>query len=96
MLKSLEEAMRFRPILVEGVGGASEAWGRLKDDGSWSGLIGVMSEGSADLAIASLHQTPHNLATMDLSMPYTSHCLTFLTPESTADNSWKTIFLPFA
>lgn len=33
---------------------------------------------------------------MDLSIPYTTECLTFLTPESLTDNSWKTLILPFS
>lgn len=33
---------------------------------------------------------------MDLSIPYTSQCLTFLTPEALTDNSWKTLILPFS
>lgn len=32
---------------------------------------------------------------MDLSIPYTSQCLTFLTPEALTDNSWQTLILPF-
>lgn len=49
----------------------------------------------ADFGIADLHYTPHHLNIMDLSIPYTSQCLTFLTPESLTDNSWKTLILPF-
>lgn len=49
----------------------------------------------ADFGIADLHYTPHHLNIMDLSIPYTSQCLTFLTPESLTDNSWKTLVLPF-
>lgn len=33
---------------------------------------------------------------MDLSIPYSSQCLTFLTPESLTDNSWQTLVLPFS
>lgn len=31
-----------------------------------------------------------------MSIPYTSQCLTFLTPEALTDNSWKTLILPFS
>lgn len=33
---------------------------------------------------------------MDLTIPYNSECLTFLTPEAVSDNSWKTLILPFS
>lgn len=33
---------------------------------------------------------------MDLTIPYNTECLTFLTPEAVSDNSWKTLILPFS
>lgn len=58
-------------------------------------IISPKIDRRADFAIADLHYTPHHLNIMDLSIPYTSQCLTFLTPESLTDNSWKTLILPF-
>lgn len=51
--------------------------------------------GKADFALADLYYTPYNLEKMDLSIPYTTQCLTFLTPASSTDNSWQTLILPF-
>jgi hypothetical protein len=50
----------------------------------------------ADIALADLHYTLYHLEVMDLSIPYNTECLTFLTPESTSDNSWQTLILPFS
>lgn len=36
-----------------------------------------------------------NLDIMDLSIPYNTECLTFITPEVLSDNSWKTLIAPF-
>lgn len=33
---------------------------------------------------------------MELSIPHSVECLTFLTPESSADSSWQTFILPFS
>lgn len=33
---------------------------------------------------------------MDLSIPYNTECLTFITPEVLSDNSWKTLISPFS
>lgn len=52
--------------------------------------------GDTDIAIGDLAYTPYHLELMDLSIPYTSQCLTFLTPEALTDNSWKTLILPFS
>lgn len=46
--------------------------------------------------MADLHYTLYHLEIMDLSIPYNTECLTFLTPESTSDNSWQTLILPFS
>lgn len=51
--------------------------------------------GGADIAIGDLYYIPYHLDVMDLSVPYTSQCLTFLTPEALSDNSWQTLVLPF-
>lgn len=52
--------------------------------------------GDADIALGDLSYTIYHLELMDLSVPYTSQCLTFLTPEALTDNSWKTLLLPFS
>lgn len=52
--------------------------------------------GEADIALGDLSYTQYHLELMDLSVPYTSQCLTFLTPEALTDNSWKTLILPFS
>lgn len=52
-------------------------------------------KGVAGIALGDLYYTPYHLEIMDLSIPYTAQCLTFLTPESLTDNSWQTLILPF-
>lgn len=52
-------------------------------------------QGLADFALADLYYNPYHLDKMDLSWPYTTQCLTFLTPEALTDNSWQTLTLPF-
>lgn len=54
-----------------------------------------VTSGRAELVLGDLHYTPYHLKLMDLSVPYHSECLTFLTPEATTDNSWQTLILPF-
>lgn len=51
--------------------------------------------GDANIAVGDLSYTFYHLKFMDLSIPYTSQCLTFLTPEALTDNSWQTLILPF-
>lgn len=73
----------------------SEKWGQLNPNGSYTGVLGEMVDGLADIALADLYYTSYNLEHMDLSVPYNVECLTFLTPEALTDNSWQTLILPF-
>lgn len=87
--------MNFQPYIYEPENANSELWGRRQVGGQYSGLFGEMINSNADIALADLYYTPAILELMDLSTPYYTECLTFLTPESLTDNSWKTLLMPF-
>ncbi|XP_035776929.1 uncharacterized protein LOC118458485 [Anopheles albimanus] len=95
LLKAIANAMHFRMAFYETPDAETERWGEQKDNGTLTGLLGEMREGRADFALADLHHTEYHLAFMDLTTPYNTECLTFLTPEALSDNSWKTLILPF-
>ncbi|XP_050079121.1 uncharacterized protein LOC126565964 [Anopheles maculipalpis] len=95
LLKAISKALRFDVIFYETSDAAVEQWGTLKNNETLTGLLREMHEGKADFALADLHHTEYNLGFMDLSIPYNTECLTFLTPEALSDNSWKTLILPF-
>jgi hypothetical protein len=72
-----------------------EQWGHKQLNGSYSGLLGEVTNGEADVALGNLYYIPYYSEIMDLTIPYTTECLTLLTPESLSDNSWMTFILPF-
>lgn len=86
--------MNFRTSIFEPENADLEKWGQ-KQDGKFSGLLGEMVKFHAEIALGDLYYSPYHLELMDLSIPYNTECLTFLTPESTTDNSWMTLVLPF-
>ncbi|XP_047988207.1 glutamate receptor ionotropic, delta-2 [Leguminivora glycinivorella] len=94
ILNTLAEKMNFKPNLYQSVNAEYHKWGQKQANGSFSGLIGEIVSG-ADVALGNLQYTPYHLALMDLGLPYTAQCFTFLTPEALTDNSWKTLILPF-
>lgn len=94
-MKSLSKAMNFVYDLYETEDSATEKWGRKKSNGTMTGLLGEITNDLADFALADIHYTQFHLDLMDLSIPYSTQCLTFLTPEASTDNSWKTLILPF-
>ncbi|KAJ8912928.1 hypothetical protein NQ315_017258 [Exocentrus adspersus] len=89
------KAMNFRCEIYEPENANKELWGRKVAGGIYTGIIGEMVNARADIALGDLYYTPYLLELMDLSVPYNTECLTFLTPESLTDNSWKTLVLPF-
>ncbi|XP_025207668.1 glutamate receptor ionotropic, delta-2 [Melanaphis sacchari] len=95
VLKSLGSAMNFIPVIYEPINWRTEQWGKKQINGTISGLLGEVWSARADLALGNLHYTPYHLNILDLSIPYNTECLTFLTFESKTDNSWKTLILPF-
>ncbi|XP_053663227.1 uncharacterized protein LOC128712357 [Anopheles marshallii] len=95
LLKAISKAMRFDMVFYETFDADIERWGNVQDNETLTGLLREMYDGRADFALADLHHTEYNLGFMDLSVPYNTECLTFLTPEALSDNSWKTLILPF-
>ena len=95
VLRTLATAMNFQLDLYEAQNADVERWGRKQLNGSYSGLLGEVMNGEADIALGNLYYTPHYMELMDLTIPYNTECLTFLTPESLTDNSWMTLILPF-
>ncbi|KAH8296768.1 hypothetical protein KR054_011015 [Drosophila jambulina] len=59
-------------------------------------LIEEVASHNARFAIGDLHQFQVYLQSVELSLPHNFDCLTFLTPESSTDNSWQTFILPFS
>jgi hypothetical protein len=96
LVKTLSPIMNFTINFYESPDADMERWGRKFGDGNFSGLLGEMDNARADIALGDLHYTMFHLDVMDLSIPYNSECLTFITPEVLSDNSWKTLLLPFS
>lgn len=96
LLRTFADKLNFHPDYYETEDSSEEKWGNMFQNGTYTGLLGEMDNGLADIALADLHYTIYHLEIMDLSIPYNTECLTFLTPESASDNSWQTLILPFS
>ncbi|KAG5884354.1 hypothetical protein JTB14_030793 [Gonioctena quinquepunctata] len=96
ILQTISRAMNFHCDVYEPENAELELWGRKSSGGVYTGVIGEMVSARADIALGDLYYTSYILDLMDLSVPYNTECLTFLTPESLTDNSWKTLILPFS
>ncbi|XP_063706124.1 glutamate receptor ionotropic, kainate glr-3 [Culicoides brevitarsis] len=96
IMEALQDVMNFTAIFYELEHSDDVKWGQMNENGSYTGLLKEMDDAKSDFALADLHYTTFNLQVLDLSIPYNTECLTFLTPEATSDNSWKTLILPFS
>ena len=87
--------MNFKPKYYMPRNIASEKWGTEEDNQTYTGLISEAMQGKAAFYLGDLHYTLQHLNYFDLTIPYNTECLTFLTPESLTINSWKLLILPF-
>ncbi|XP_055912429.1 ionotropic receptor 21a [Eupeodes corollae] len=96
IIRSLEKVMNFKAYFYETNDAETEHWGKILPNRSYTGLIGEMINRQAKLAIGDLQLNILYSNVMDMSEPHSHECFTFLTPESSQDNSWKTLILPFS
>lgn len=94
MMLIIAKALNFRPDFYQPENIQTERWGTLKNE-TFTGLFGEAKDGSAVFYLGDLHYTMRHLQILDLSWPYNTECLTFLTLESLTENSWKLLILPF-
>ncbi|XP_011698467.1 PREDICTED: probable glutamate receptor isoform X2 [Wasmannia auropunctata] len=95
LIRIIAKAMNFKTNYYMPSNIANERWGKEGDNDSYTGLLGEAITENADFFLGDLHYTLDHLNYFDLSTPYISECLTFLTPEALTDNSWKLLILPF-
>ncbi|KAI4499966.1 hypothetical protein M0802_004836 [Mischocyttarus mexicanus] len=95
LIRVIAQFMKFKALYYMPYNIADERWGALEKNGTFTGLIGEAIARRATFYIGDLHYTSYLLKFFELSIPYNTECLTFLTPESLTDNSWKLLILPF-
>ncbi|OAD55050.1 Glutamate receptor, ionotropic kainate 1, partial [Eufriesea mexicana] len=95
LIQIISKAMNFKPKYYMPHNIALERWGSKDNNQTHTGLISEAVQGKAAFYLGDLHYTLHHLDYFDLTIPYNTECLTFLTPESLTENSWKLLTLPF-
>ncbi|CAK9829857.1 Ionotropic receptor 21a [Anthophora retusa] len=95
LMQMISKVMNFKPKYYMPYNIVSEKWGNEGDNQTRTGLVSEAIERKAAFYLGDLHYTLHHLKYFDLTIPYNTECLTFLTPESLTENSWKLLILPF-
>ncbi|GBM71811.1 hypothetical protein AVEN_260545-1 [Araneus ventricosus] len=67
LLDILSSALKFSYELVQP---KDKGWGNRKDDGNWTGKIGLVQRGEADLGMCEMILTEHRKTAVDYSYPY--------------------------
>ncbi|XP_011493794.1 PREDICTED: glutamate receptor 1, partial [Ceratosolen solmsi marchali] len=94
MLLIIANVLNFKPYFYEPHNIKNERWGDIKN-GTLTGILGETQKRNAIFYLGDLYYTMRHLELLDLSWPYNTECLTFLTLESLTENSWKLLILPF-
>ncbi|GBL86639.1 hypothetical protein AVEN_194878-1 [Araneus ventricosus] len=76
LLSILSQVLQFRYELVSS---PDRIWGNHLKNGNWTGLIGMVSRGEADLAIGFLSLTEDRLTAVDFTVPYSVNEICFAT-----------------
>ncbi|KAF8782460.1 probable glutamate receptor [Argiope bruennichi] len=76
LLQLLSEALNFTYKLITP---PDHLWGSRSPNGTWSGLVGLVSKGEADMALCSLGITNERKEVVDFSEPYIFQERTFAT-----------------
>ncbi|XP_029043114.2 ionotropic receptor 21a-like isoform X2 [Osmia bicornis bicornis] len=95
LIQIISKAMNFKPKYYMPYNIVSEKWGIEGENQTYTGLVNEAVRGKAAFYLGDLHYTLRHLNYFDLTIPYNTECLTFLTPESLTENSWKLLILPF-
>lgn len=95
MMRIIAKKVNFKPVFYQPPDVETKRWGTMGANESFDGLIGEAVYGNAAFYLGDLHYTLRHNKLFELSYPYNSECLTFLTPESLTENSWKLLIAPF-
>ncbi|XP_068204038.1 ionotropic receptor 21a-like [Palaemon carinicauda] len=72
-----------------------ELWGVATENGSWNGMVGMLSKNEGDIGLANLFLTLGRFGAVDYSAPYDAEVSCFLARTSPPAPKWKSLSLPF-
>ncbi|XP_042873336.1 ionotropic receptor 21a-like [Penaeus japonicus] len=89
----LGQVLNFSVAFVEPPRG--ELWGDERSNGSWSGMMGMLQTGQADLGAASIYVSVTRAAVVDFSAPYDSRLSCFMARTEPPLPRWQALAFPF-
>ncbi|XP_064551605.1 uncharacterized protein Ir68a [Drosophila montana] len=100
IMNSLAKALNFQPLYYAVNESDASDWEQSLQGNETRreerGLVGEVAQHKARFGIGDLHLFQSYVQLVELSVPHSVECLTFLTPESSTDKSWQTFILPFS
>ncbi|XP_071518321.1 glutamate receptor U1-like [Panulirus ornatus] len=72
-----------------------EMWGEELENGSWYGLMGQLQRHEVDIGLANLFISSHNLQVPDLTSPYRTEMMCFMTRTEPPLPQWQSLAFPF-
>ncbi|KAF8778203.1 Glutamate receptor ionotropic like protein [Argiope bruennichi] len=91
-LDSVLAALGFKYKMLEP---NDHEWGRLQSSGNWSGLIGMLHNGKADIAISTLSVTEERMEVVDFSSSYALEETTFALKKTGMNPTLAYLLYPF-
>ncbi|KAF7989916.1 hypothetical protein HCN44_008590 [Aphidius gifuensis] len=95
IMRIIAKKINCKPVFYRPPDVEIKRWGTMSYNETFDGLIGEAVKGAGAFFLGDLHYTMRHHRLLELSSPYRTECLTFLTPESLTENSWKLLIIPF-
>lgn len=89
----LQQLLNFKLVKIES---ADQQLGLLKDDGNWTGVIGMLQREEADIGLGKLFITPERSSAVDFSYPTLYGTVTFATDKPKYISSSYAVLYPFS
>nr|XP_042896777.1 glutamate receptor ionotropic, delta-2-like [Parasteatoda tepidariorum] len=93
MLKAILDALHAVPDVVIPL---DLEWGSLKKDGNWTGMIGMVHRGEADIAMSLISQSSERMKAVDFSRTYAITDTTFVVKKPGMISKGFVFLLPFS
>ena len=91
IIKELAKYLKFQ---IKFVTPSDGKWGKL-ENATWNGLVKMVMDGDADIAISMIVITESRNTVVDYTEPYTVYCKSFISPLPVVVDPWNSLMKPF-
>ncbi|KAK3876189.1 hypothetical protein Pcinc_019010 [Petrolisthes cinctipes] len=93
VVENLARALNFSLFFAEPADG--EKWGRRDSEGQWTGMMGELLRGEADMGVANMYLVLRRVMLVDFTAPYSAEISCFMARVEPPLPRWQALAFPF-